>query len=852
MINRTIISTQIRKHKLVNPDKIAINYQDQVFLSYQTFMDAYDYIAEKLRFYDIDRKDRILVQFESRVNYLLTVLPCVETAIYTSAETSIDLKTLEERVNLYQITTIVSDTISDSLKSFASAQGCGLIYINFNQQSSSIIADQIVKRHSTAFPIFKFQDLALITQTSGTTATPKLIPKSYGLLVENCIQEQQVYDVDDNQIRLITAPIHRTNTGFSIIKFLYSNAQIICTDGVNHSLIRKLLENNGVTHLRSAPASISSFMDYLDVNNITLSCKDLQYIFVPGAAINSRFVDRVNEHFDAQLIHTYGSTETSNITSNYNIPSGYRLGSVGVAVYHDLKIIDGEVCVKGRTVFEGYENADNSEYFIDGYFRTGDSGFLDEEGYLYISGRIKEMINRGGDKVSPYELEKEVEQLGIFKEHAIFPYPGKDLSEEIGLVGVLSDEHHFIKLSEVRSLLMVRVPSFKLPTKLVIVDEIPKSANNKIQRKQLYSLLTPFMQDELVIETENGALLTETETVLVALYKRILNVSHVDILDNFIALGGDSLKANELYHEIETTCKVKLPLVELFQCGNVKEMAIFIEKYSDKSRKLKFIVPLVNKDNDRTPLIFVHAVAGDAITYRHLASKIDSDRSIYAIEFNISQSDWTLPPDPDKILDDYIKELLILRPEGTFIFSGLSMGGRIALEIAHRLRDNGYKESKVIMLDTVFVKGNKKGKQIMPSRVFSRLILDMKTKKHGNVFQYLFFRTKRFIQNRLAKKEVENFLNAIIKKKIASQEKEFTPAEIEILISSYFKTPIRPYYDIEVIYLLAKKEENTANAEYISPRVRNFVQIELDCYHSDFVSLHADETGQILADLIQT
>jgi oxalate---CoA ligase len=849
-MNRTVISSKIRDHALGNPDKIAINFKDQVVLTYQRFIQMYDLIQNRLTSFDIDRADRLMVFFESRVNYLLAVLPLVESASFTSSEMTSDLHVLEEKTDLYKITCLVTDTISESLIKFASEEGLGLICLKLTQNSSLVSVELIVKGNRTVYPASNVDDLALLTQTSGTTATPKLIPKSYGLLVENCIQEHEVYDVDENQVRLMTAPLHRTNTSFSVMKYLYSNAQVICSDGANHPMVLQLLMSAGVTHLRSAPASLSSLMDYIEINQIKPSCPQLKYIFVPGAAINDRFVQRVKIHFEAELIHTYGSTETSNITSNYKLATGYRSGSVGVATYHDLKIIDGEICAMGRTVFQGYENADNREFFIDGYFRTGDAGYLDDDGYLYISGRIKEMINRGGEKVSPYELEKEIENLGIFKEHVIFPYPGENLFEEIGLAGVLIDGHPAIKLSDVRLRLMSKVPSFKLPTKLIIVDEIPKSSNNKIQRKQLYSLLLPYFTDEIIVETERSEDLSGVERVLCDLHKKILKLSQIELSDNFIALGGDSLKAAELYSEIETAYGVRLPMVDLFACDNVKEMASFIERYFSKERKYKYIVPLVNGDDLREPIVFVHAVAGDAITYRHLASKITSDRSIYAIEFNITQSNWNLPPDPDQILDDYIEELLMLRPEGNFIFSGLSMGGRIALEIAHRLCEKGFSESRVIMLDTVFVKGNKHGKRLILSRSIRRAILDIKTKRHGNIVKYVSFKVQQFVKNRLAKKEVRDFLRAIVHKKMSSYDRNFSPAEIEMLISTYFKTPIRDFYDIKVIYLLAKREENTANSEFIAARVRDFSQIELDCYHSDFVSVHADETAKILTTLI--
>lgn len=851
MSNRSELSSTIRRHAMENPHQLAIQYQEQVFLNYADYIRLTDTIAEQLRSFKIEISDRMLFMFQHHVNYLLAVLPAVETAVFTTSEMISDGRLLKERVNLYRMTWIVTDIISESLIKFSSENGLGLIEMQFESSSSSVMLKKVLSCNVIEKPRSFVWDLALITQTSGTTATPKLIPKSYQLLVENCIQEKVVYDADQNQTRLITAPIHRTNTTFSIIKFLYNQSTIICADSAHPPLIKRLLENGKITHFRSAPATVLSLMDYLETNQINLDSPSLKYVFVSGAAINDRFVSRVDAIFHAQLIHTYGSTESSNVTSNYKITGGYRSGSVGVSTYLDTKIINNEICVQGKTVFEGYENADNSEYFIDGYYRTGDAGHMDEDGYLYITGRIKEMINRGGEKVSPYEIEKEIENLHLFKEQAVFPYPGENLMEEIGLAAVLRDQKNPVRLSDIRRHLMDRYPSFKLPTKLILVDEIPKSRSHKIQRKHLYEQIKGFEKDEVSEIAADALLTTDTENLLLNLVRSILKVPNIKTDDHFIAIGGDSLKAAELYTAIETAVGIQLPMVELFACADFKEMADYIDRYKKKEESFKFVVPLVEGNSEQVPLIFVHAVAGDAVTYRLLASKIRDSGSIYAIEFNVKRSKWQFPVKPDQILSDYIDELLLIWPKGNFIFCGLSMGGRIALEIAHRLQQQGFPVSTVICLDTVFIRGNKRGKKINIGRSLMRLILDLKTKRLGSIFQLIAFKFKRFYNNRLAANHAKRQMRLSIQKKISSGTREFTPAETELLVSSSFTMPIRQQYEANVVYLLATKEKNTENAEFLLPRVRSFRQVEVDGYHQDFVSLLAQPTAAIIDEIIK-
>ena len=188
-------------------------------------------------------------------------------------------------------------------------------------------------------------------------------------------------------------------------------------------------------------------------------------------------------------------TEASHqMTCNPLPPGAVKPGSVGVATGIELAILDaashelpagerGEVAIRGGTVVDGYENnaAANQAAFTAGWFRTGDEGMLDDDGYLFLTGRLKEQINRGGEKISPLEIDELLLRHPAIAEAVSFAIPHDTLGEEVGAAVVLVDGQDATE-RELRTYLRTQLAAFKVPKQIVFVAEIPKGATGKIQR----------------------------------------------------------------------------------------------------------------------------------------------------------------------------------------------------------------------------------------------------------------------------------------------------------------------------------------------------------------------------------
>jgi acyl-CoA synthetase (AMP-forming)/AMP-acid ligase II len=221
----------------------------------------------------------------------------------------------------------------------------------------------------------------------------------------------------------------------------------------------------------------------------------LRFMRSSSAPMPPVVMERLEALFDAPLIEAYGMTEASHQMATNSLPPGRRRpGSVGRSAGIALGIMDaegallrpgerGEVAIKGESVMSGYENNPeaNASAFSFGWFRTGDEGYLDEDRYLYLTGRLKELINRGGEKVSPREVDEVLLQHPAVAQAVAFAIPHERLGEDVGAAVVLADGA-VAGERELREYAAQRLADFKVPRRIVIVPEVPKGPTGKVQR----------------------------------------------------------------------------------------------------------------------------------------------------------------------------------------------------------------------------------------------------------------------------------------------------------------------------------------------------------------------------------
>ena len=339
-------------------------------------------------------------------------------------------------------------------------------------------------------------DIGLVLHTSGTTSRPKIVPLTHGNLAATARNIGNTLHLSADDICLNIMPLfHIHGLMAAVIASLAAGGEVVCTPGFNALKFFAWLKEANPTWYTAVPTMHQAILGRADRNREIIEGSRLRLIRSSSASLPRQVMTAMEEAFGAPVIESYGMTEAAHqMTSNPLPPRPRKAGSVGVAAGPEVGIMSadgeilpqgerGEVVIRGDNVTPGYESNPeaNATAFHNGWFRTGDQGELDDEGYLWITGRLKELINRGGEKVSPLEVDEVLMDHPGVAQAVTFALPHDKLGEEVAAAIVARDGQELSE-SELKDFAKTRLADFKVPRKIVILDEIPKGPTGKMQR----------------------------------------------------------------------------------------------------------------------------------------------------------------------------------------------------------------------------------------------------------------------------------------------------------------------------------------------------------------------------------
>lgn len=344
------------------------------------------------------------------------------------------------------------------------------------------------------------QDIALILHTSGTTSRPKRVPLAHANLLTSARNVANTYQLTAADVSLCVMPLfHVHGLVASTLATFQSGGTVVVPAKFNPLSFWATVREHGATWYSAVP-TIHQVLLARAKGARPSGAEQLRFIRSCSASLAPQLMADLETTFGAPVLEAYGMTEAAHqMASNPLPPLTRKSGSVGRGTAVEIAILDeagnllptnalGEVSIKGPNVFSGYEgNAQaNAESFANGWFRTGDQGTLDHEGYLTLVGRIKELINRGGEKISPREIDEALLRHPAVAEACCFGIPDRVYGEGVAAAVVLRDQATEKDLiAHCRSSLS----DFKCPTKIFIMDAIPRTATGKIQRRNVASAI---------------------------------------------------------------------------------------------------------------------------------------------------------------------------------------------------------------------------------------------------------------------------------------------------------------------------------------------------------------------------
>jgi oxalate---CoA ligase len=339
-------------------------------------------------------------------------------------------------------------------------------------------------------------DVALILHTSGTTSRPKIVPLTQANVCASACNVRDTVALTASDRGLNIMPLfHIHGLIAGLLAPLAAGSSIFCTPGFNALKFFTWMQEAKPTWYTAVPTMHQTILARAPQNKEIIAAHPLRFIRSSSSSIPPQVIRELEAVFGAPLIESYGMTEAAHQMASNPLPPRKRVpGSVGLAAGPEVGIMDGqgallppnstgEIVIRGPNVTAGYESNPkaNAEAFTNGWFRTGDQGVMDADGYLSITGRLKEIINRGGEKVSPREVDEVLMDHPSVQQVVTFAIPHDKLGEDVGAAVVLR-EGQSISEKELREFAAKKLADFKVPRKILFVDEIPKGATGKLQR----------------------------------------------------------------------------------------------------------------------------------------------------------------------------------------------------------------------------------------------------------------------------------------------------------------------------------------------------------------------------------
>src|SRR3990172_1069790 len=305
-------------------------------------------------------------------------------------------------------------------------------------------------------------DIALVLHTSGTTSRPKIVPLSQRNVCASAGHIRDVLSLTPADRGLSIMPLfHIHGLIGSVLSTLCAGGSVFCTPGFNALKFFAWMDEGKPTWYTAVPTMHQAILARAANNREIIARHPLRFIRSSSSSLPPQVLHELEQVFNAPVLESYGMGE-----------DGKLLGPNAT----------GEVVIRGPNVTNGYENNPkaNAEGFTHGWFRTGDQGVLDAEGYLSITGRLKEIINRGGEKISPREVDEVLMDHPAVLQVVTFAMPHAKLGEDVAAAVVLR-EGKSADEKEIREFVSKRLADFKVPRKILILDEIPKGATGKLQ-----------------------------------------------------------------------------------------------------------------------------------------------------------------------------------------------------------------------------------------------------------------------------------------------------------------------------------------------------------------------------------
>jgi acyl-CoA synthetase (AMP-forming)/AMP-acid ligase II len=583
------------------PDAPAILAPGRPPLTYGHFLEHVRNTERTLRAMGIGRRDRVAVALPNGPEMAVAILAVAASAVCIPLNPAYQIEELDRYfADLRPRALIIAAVIDSPVRRVALSRAVRVIELSAMHEAAGLFTLRGERDDTPPQDPVRPSDVAVLLLTSGTTARPKIVPQTHANICASARGSVAAWQLSETDRCINMLPLfHGHGLHNTLIASLAAGASVVCTPGWD--------PKNFFTWLTTFQPTWYSAVSTIHQAILAQSRQDrgrrwdchLRLIRSGSAPLPAHVLAELESTFETPVIEYYAMTETVStpIASNPLPPGRRKAGSPGKPVTLEVAIMNesgamandgqaGEVVVRGAGVMVGYlgDPIATQAAFMGDWLRTGDLGRFDEDGYMFLVGRVRERINRGGEKITPQEVDEVLLQHPAVAEAATFAVPHATLGEDVASAVVLRPQSA-AKPKEIRRFAIGRIANFKIPRQVLIVREIPKGPSGKVKRFEIAAKLG-FARTAAIwpaFVPPQGPI----EKALAALFVEILELAQVGTHDNFFALGGDSLSATRLLVAVYEKLHVDLDISLFFEGPTVVEMAGHIAGLTQTGDKLR-------------------------------------------------------------------------------------------------------------------------------------------------------------------------------------------------------------------------------------------------------------------------
>jgi len=597
------------------PDALAILAPGRAPLTYRRLYQHIDKTARTLRAAGIGRHDRVAIVLPNGPEMPVAVLAVTACSACAPVNPAFGAEELNRYfADLQPRALITRADIGSPARRVALSRGIRVIELRVAPEMDAGLFELTgelepdAPLHETVGP----NDVAILLPTSGTTSRPKIVRQTHANICTSAFTTSAALGLTEGDRCLNVMPLfHGHGLTATVLASLAAGAGVVCTPGFDAKSFSGWLTDFRPTWYSAVPTMHQALLALPPHDRERLVDARLRFVRSSSAPLAARTFTELERTFDAPVIEWYGMTEatSSPITCNPLPPRQRKAGSVGIPVGLDVAIMDekgtvltrgqtGEVVVRGASITAGYDGDPliTKAAFAGDWFKTGDVGFFDSDGYLFLVGRTREIINRGGEKIAPREIDEVLLDHPAVAEAVAFAVPHASLGEDVAAAVVLQS-NRVATAQDLRQFAAGRIADFKVPRQVLIVTALPKSPTGKVKRIGLAEKLG--LASGGVTSRTFVAPRTSLEKELAEIWATVLQLEQVGIHDDFFALGGDSLLATQVLILIHTNLDIEVEASLFFEAPTIAEMAQHLETKMDsgQERRTSSAIPHLAKED---------------------------------------------------------------------------------------------------------------------------------------------------------------------------------------------------------------------------------------------------------------